>query len=515
MKINRPLSTALLFALLALSCVEDAPKDEASDKETGSAATQSTATGEAKSPEVFLQRMYVTSTRTSEPNHGIEAIFDDKDDTYWSTELGSGPDEGLMLYLDVPTYLGSIEIIPANGPEMDEIKAITLYVNGSEHKKFAPGEAVEINQEVSSMYFRLKSLGSIQIKDEYGFGYPDDLEEQKTVLKEYAADKAAGIAGLKVTNKAGDDVKLIPPRVLPGWVEASSTLDPKGVYGAHHLFDARKELAWAEGVSGNGKDETLNITTDLKAKVSSIKIWNGFQRSEKHYLANSRVKSFEFGPKGGPLELYYLDDTMEPQSVKLKKTIMGREFTFRIKEAYYGHSYPDLVISELLLYNQHRPMTLKNNSVEQAKTVKKACAGTPMESLLDHWIYQYDEINGMDPVVREYSVLFRSDQTFVIYRQDSIHGNPYVDEEIGSVEVNDKYENIMDGNWEIVSSSDKEVKIRIFGKLTDQSKVMNIYSGKEKDSKAVMIFQEFVTINKEHIAGEKFIWSRIYREKPK
>lgn len=72
-------------------------------------------------------------------------------------------------------------------------------------------------------------------------------------------------------------------------------MTPKAAYHPIQLFDSRKEFVYAEGAPGAGENEALTFRFDENVKMNALKIWNGFQRSDKHYTANARIKSFEFG----------------------------------------------------------------------------------------------------------------------------------------------------------------------------------------------------------------------------
>jgi len=62
-------------------------------------------------------------------------------------------------------------------------------------------------------------------------------------------------------------------------------------YGVRNLFDSRGEFAWAEGDKGNGIGQSLSIQFQDEQTITALEIMNGYQRSEKHFTANTRAKT--------------------------------------------------------------------------------------------------------------------------------------------------------------------------------------------------------------------------------
>src|SRR5690606_22044385 len=99
---------------------------------------------------------------------------------------------------------------------------------------------------------------------------------------QFDANASVGIAEIRIFGEEGE-LPIAPPLSVAGSVTPSSVLQPADAYRAAHLFDSRKEFVWAEGATGVGIGETLTFTFDEAQKVSAIKIWNGYQRSPKHF----------------------------------------------------------------------------------------------------------------------------------------------------------------------------------------------------------------------------------------
>ncbi|HPA62388.1 MAG TPA: hypothetical protein PLM72_01800 [Spirochaetota bacterium] len=71
-------------------------------------------------------------------------------------------------------------------------------------------------------------------------------------------------------------------------INASSSL--QGNYKPENLIDAGYSTAWAEGVSGQGINESINIKFKDSSNIKIISILNGYQKTAETYFNNSRIK---------------------------------------------------------------------------------------------------------------------------------------------------------------------------------------------------------------------------------
>ncbi|EMF79882.1 hypothetical protein LEP1GSC188_1853 [Leptospira weilii serovar Topaz str. LT2116] len=78
---------------------------------------------------------------------------------------------------------------------------------------------------------------------------------------------------------------------MEGSVIASDTLSPVSFYDVTNLFDSRYEYAWAsDDRKGKGDAVTLDFRFNERQRITKIKIWNGYQRSDQHCYSNGRLK---------------------------------------------------------------------------------------------------------------------------------------------------------------------------------------------------------------------------------
>lgn len=132
-------------------------------------------------------------------------------------------------------------------------------------------------------------------------------------------------------------------------IRASSTLPDQGAfnYKLTNVFDADPMTAWVEGSDSYGVGDFFEV----KARNVNM-IYNGYQRTKKSWMDNSRVKKFMVFKDNTPLCVLELEDKMGGQHF----TLPGSEsddgetlhnFRFEILEAYPGDKWEDVAISEI------------------------------------------------------------------------------------------------------------------------------------------------------------------------
>ncbi len=426
---------------------------------------------------VYLEGCYATSSRSG---HDITALFDDNNDTYWETQAGAGPDEGIMLYFQQALPLASIQISAGEG-SFDPSKAVMqVYVNGTALPPAKPSDKVTLgSQPIKSLYLRFNATGketSVDIVE----------NDMKTVLRSFPADASIRIRGIQLWNDKNEIIRLQAPRQVEGSVTASSTLSPASAYGAANLFDGRKEFVWVEGNAATaGENETLRFTSSSALNLNAIQIWNGYQRSDEHFSANTRVRDFTFGPAGGPMHTYTLRDTKAGQKIMLTTAAKGQTFELTIKSIYPGKRYKDLAISEILLFDGDTPVSIKTSEAVSTSTATKASSkASPLQSLLDHRISNQTE----DAETVNKSLILRSDGTFVMYS---------LTEETGD-------QVLADGNWELLKADARSASVKVFGKWFSQNNLAAYYEGNTREE-VTRIFNDVLTITPETVTGTKMI----------
>jgi hypothetical protein len=134
-------------------------------------------------------------------------------------------------------------------------------------------------------------------------------------------------------------------------VHASSNLPASkvGNYVADNVLDGQKETAWAEGAAGDGLGEWIQFNLSPGFVVTTIGIWNGYQKSAERYYQNARVKSATIIYADGSRQKIYLKDQVGVQTFNPKPGA-AESIRIVIDEAYPGAKWPDTCISEVDVY---------------------------------------------------------------------------------------------------------------------------------------------------------------------
>lgn len=416
----------------------------------------------------LLEGIYATSESPAYPAH---LLFEEK---IWRTAPGTGPDEGLMLYFDQPQRIGQIKAFAVDSTQRNI--PLHIYVNGAPAGVATFEEMFkreDDNVPVKSLFLRIGS----------GYGVTTTKTIRSTSDMEIEGEVFAGSASvalerLELRNPQGELITPVAPARVPARVSASSTLQPATAFSPARLFDARKEFAWAEGNPANsGEGETLTIAFEKPARISAIRIWNGYQRSQEHFKANARAEKVSINGK-----TYTLRDESGGQRIALNPAFEGQELQIVVESVYPGSKYPDLVISEILFYDDNTPFA------PQVKAPAPKAEGA-LAGLLNRRIG--NTINEFADLLTRQSLILRSDGTFVMYR--SVYTN-----DGGETETAEH--TVAEGNWEQQSPS----KVRIFGKIYNSKDVVEWYKGSSR-KEFTRIFSETLDITPTKISGPGYI----------
>ncbi len=309
----------------------------------------------------------------------------------------------------------------------------------------------------------------------FGCGKESKTTEESLVPTETDADSLSNFTNVKLSG-----------------VYVTSVKTPHKNFDSGNLFDSRKEFAWAEGADGNGINESISIELKEKIELTALKIFNGYQRSEKHYKANTRLKSVTVSNEYSQTSNVVFQDTQGEQTAFLSTPLKGNVFKLTVQEVFAGSSYKDLVISELKLVSNDSDIIIEGTLTEGIKTrLLRKIEDTVLEQYVDRGMsnrpsgrdyYDYDPYDK--------SIILRSDYTFVAYNKS---WNDDHSEEL-----------IADGNWEIKELNRDQAKIRVFGKLLRNSETIDYYAGNTATNQQ-QIFQDFLTITNYKVKGDKFI----------
>lgn len=430
---------------------------------------------------VSLEGIYATSTKSPELANQINNIFDENGSKYWSTMTGAAADEGFMLYFEEAIHIGKIILETSKGGRFAALNKVTIYGNGRNLGLHDASTAIEIDTALKSLYVRFAEIAT-----------KTDGKLQQFEEGLFKGEYAIGIRQLIILDENGKAYQIVPPKVVPGIVQASSTLEPASAYHAGQLFDSRREFVWVEGADNNGVGERLDFLLKEKVTITALEIQNGYQRSDAHYKANARVKSIEFGIDGGQAYTLELKDTPEPQRVTLPNSYTGSVFSIKVKSVYAGTKYKDLAISEMRFFNGEQAFVIGSDLGESfKKSMLKKVEGKALASLVDRSIKMKNE--RMKSFTGYQALTLRSNGTFVMYEQDISNEGDGVLQDI-----------IADGNWEIIDIDENSATINVFGKFFNLKELEGYYRG-VTGSKTNRIFKDELRIGDGIIKGGKFI----------
>jgi len=443
---------------------------------------------------IVPERIYATNTALPLGKFNVTNIIDGDVSTIWKTPLGAGTDEGIMFYFDEPVEIGSVKLTMAKGGEFIDVEDVTVYGNGKILKdKNTQDDMFDVGDNVSSLYIR---LGERADKKEVEQNESGDEYEHSFSQEYYPVDKCVGISEVEFFQKDGTHINIVSPRKINCSVSASSVLDLKQAYSPVNLIDGKTEFGWAEGNAGSGVAEWVQFSFEENVSITKFKLWNGYQRSESHYLNNTRAHEISLVGSNGKVQRFSLPDKQEPHTFVLDEPLSGKEFKLKIEGVYPGKKYTDLVLSEIVFYGNGKPIFPFNLFDEGKVKAVNDIQSKQLQSVIDRLVKAKSVGSDMDMEERmAHSLIIRSNNSFVYYG-DSYSGDYYESENLKST--------IAEGGWEFIEASGNSARIRIFGKMYESSYENILYKG-ESERVATNIFQDFLTITDSSIVGENFI----------
>ncbi|BDD07188.1 hypothetical protein AUTU_46710 (plasmid) [Aureibacter tunicatorum] len=442
---------------------------------------------QSEDKELVINRLYGTSTALPFLNYTPHNCFDKNPGTMWRTQTGSGPEEGLMISFENSSYISKVEIIDGNGIK---IRYFDIYIDGM----LSQGGNY-LRQNVKNLFIKASRHFNTQ-----QLGGNDDY------ILHFSTNDFLSISEIRFYDESKNEYKVILPDLRRAILSASSSLSPEVAYGVDNLVDKKVENAWAESASGLGINETLDFHFDSEVEIDEIRVWNGYQRSKKHFSANGRVKKVAVSIDGETSDTYFLDsDLYGMQSIKLRRNLIGKNVNIQILEASKGNSYDDLVISELQFLKNGKSYEVETSHEEERVKSNKRLENEVLKQVLDRNINfstrAIEKEGTTTNTISSYnSILLRSNNTFVMYNrtteefEDDIE--EYYDENLSEM--------IADGNWELKSLSDDEVKIRVFGKVFSAANNSQIYKGGD-NQRNLRIIQDIVIISKDEMKGSRLV----------
>src|SRR2546425_1522671 len=348
----------------------------------------------------------------------------------------------IHIFPDKETVLSGFEVESCEGP----LKAFDVYVNFDEVILYRD---MQVHQR--SYGINEEELGRKLEKVEGEFF--DNPTTVRSITFNFEKNVPLCLSGIRLFGEGRIPIPIRVPRIVEGTAVATSTLDPVMSYDVMNLFDSRFEYAWASNKQPRGVEIKFSFSSE--EMITRLMIWNGYQRSDVHCQANSRVKLLRLEGGNGYAETVPVLDKMGAQIVELPKPFKGSNLTLTVVDAYEGNKYKDLVISELRFFDGNQWFML--NPIPQ------------LHKVADHNREQFEEAKIKNVLNRglahqdiQWELRLRADGSFYangiepLSKEGRRAENRYV---------------VALGNYELLSSDPKGgVRLRLFGVLKETVK---------------------------------------------
>lgn len=409
----------------------------------------------------------------------------------------------LHFYADNPFALSKVSIESCSGKFKDRIAA---YVNFDE--VYASTDVQNSNSEVIF----------------------DPVVQARSVTLNFQRNQNICIKSVKFFDEKKSAYRTYTPEIVSGTVTASETASPEPTYSVMNLFDSKYENGYSSVKGGVGV--TFNFDFSEKKKISVLKIWNGYQRSDVHCIKNGRVKSLLLTGDDGYSAKVELEDVMGSQDIQLPTPFKGKKLTIKVDEIYPGLTEKGIVLSELRFGDdgewfamdtlpKSKDTAAKNfdafAKASLRKVLNRGLTGREVSEVIDETISDLPvgaenevsvEENLDPPTSSDWTIRLRSDGTFFL------EGSTACTNYDAGEESSNRFYGM--GNYEIKDISPGKIQMRIFGFLRKQTFTNFLdYGGGDcngcgRDCNLVKnpdpnntekIFQEFVTLQ---MRGKQF-----------
>lgn len=359
-------------------------------------------------------------------------------DAWISGARDSGLDEGLYYQFSEPLQMGAIEVhsdrevrISVNGHPL----SFPYHPSEGVHQFFigAQSEDARVTPiEVRSVFIRIAKV---------------DKKGKKPTISAVRFYSPFETAGEIKTSPEAKQIQLVLPTLIETKVTASSILNPSTAYQPANLFDSKFDFAWAtNGKTTSGKNETLNLQFTVPQTITGFMIWNGYQRSANHYIANGRVKSLSVMGANKKPQAIELIDKDGRQSVMLSDPIKEtKSLELKISDIFAGQKYKDVLLSEIRFIGAKGEIL-----VPETDLVKEAAPAFAQELLDRSYVSQVCGARTGD--LRFVDTLkIRSDGTFTVFNDKTVAA------------IDSSESRVLEGNWSGSAPANKN-SLRVFGK---------------------------------------------------
>lgn len=121
-------------------------------------------------------------------------------------------------------------------------------------------------------------------------------------------------------------------------------------YHPNYVLDGNPATAWVEGVDGDGAGQAITWTTSALSSVRTVtlRIRNGYQKSEALFKANGAPQAVRIHVQGGVEKAVTLTHTMGWQEITIDNGgLPMRGITLTIDSTYPGTKYLDTCLSDV------------------------------------------------------------------------------------------------------------------------------------------------------------------------
>lgn len=144
---------------------------------------------------------------------------------------------------------------------------------------------------------------------------------------------------------------MLPLSTTAYFTASSELVDGTRLHKAKNAFDGSRTTAWVEGAKNYGIGESIQVIFREKTTLNGVVIRNGYQKSQKLFNANARVKTLGVNISDRVEKVLCLEDNMNPQEFVFSAPVEADAITFTILEVYPGTKYKDTCISEINLFH--------------------------------------------------------------------------------------------------------------------------------------------------------------------
>ncbi len=340
----------------------------------------------AAESEVTILTAYATSA-TSDSTPVTELLNPTKGGLWKPQTKDAGTNEGIFYQFTAPVLVDWIEVKVKNRANC----TLDFYLDGKRNIYDQVKQNSESDSDLVEYWSTYKDIGVNERLFYLGARGKNNVQgipcanlnaKVKSVFIKIAhADSVPQFTSVRFFRRGQKSpISIAIPKNNTGKVSVSSVLAPQTAYGPHNLFDSRTDFAWStDGKRTSGVGEIININLDNPEELSGIIIWNGYQRSQTHYIANARPAKLQVRINDEEEFLLSVSDEMDAQKLKFPKIYSGvKKVSLKINSVYPGTAYKDMVISELKLTDQNGAPLVFN-----VPSVKIDLPNNGLESLLD------------------------------------------------------------------------------------------------------------------------------------